>query len=166
MQSWWTGSAWGREGPLLFHYLSLLSRERMPGRNNYKKEETKTRTVSVKCFSFFCMRSGTNESREITYKRHSLMTTLHHRFSGVFPNWNLPSVFHSCLLQMDIRFRENTLFWFILEGISSVPTLIHLQDVNCVSNLKGELHILRGIVVIDRWKQERKGEMASVAIKT
>lgn len=37
------------------------------------------------------------------------MTTLHHRFSGVFPNWNLPSVFHSCLLQMDIRFRENTL---------------------------------------------------------
>ena len=35
-------------------------------------------------------------------------------------------------------------------------TLIHLQDVNRVSNLQGQLHILRGIVVIDRWKEEIK----------
>lgn len=44
-------------------------------------------------------------------------------------------------------------------------TLIHLQDVNCVSNLQGELHILRGVVVIDRWKGEYTGEMVSVVGK-
>lgn len=45
-----------------------------------------------------------------TVQRHSLMVMLHlYHFSGVFVEWNLPSVFHSRLFQMDIRFRENTL---------------------------------------------------------
>ena len=43
-----------------------------------------------------------------------IMLHLHH-FWGIFLAWNLPQVFHSCLFQMDICFRENALqrkeFW-------------------------------------------------------
>lgn len=41
-------------------------------------------------------------------------------------------------------------------------TLIHLQDVNRVSKLQGELHVLRGIEVVDGWKREGGKAKASV----
>lgn len=97
--------------PLFLHRLSFLSLGRMPGRNTYKnRRQNKQLCQENMCIYFSHLRSRSNESREIMHVRHSSMiifTSL--SCFRVFPKWNLPSVFHSCLFQMDVRLRENTL---------------------------------------------------------
>lgn len=90
------------EGPQSSPLLSWLFWGRVSRRNKYRKRRQKEELYEAR---------KTNDKRRISMGvGHSFMVISHlHHFIVVFLGWHLPSIFYSCLFQVDVCFRENTL---------------------------------------------------------
>jgi hypothetical protein len=101
----WNSKPKRKEGP------QLITRGRMPGRNNDRKRKQRKESHQENILSCFSLIEKWNrwDGKNINGLSSMIILYLYHLL-GVFLDWNLPSVFHSCLFQMNVRFRENTLW--------------------------------------------------------